>query len=130
MCFIQFSRTRGFGKGYYYAQNCSKTRVFGRSGGGKKTIFHGHGTIVTAEAIGKNFGVYQGVTIGNNIRAGCERTQPIIGDNVTVYANAVVAGGITIGDDASIGTDTIVMKDVPSHSIVYGNPCIIKSKAK
>lgn len=49
---------------------------------------------------------------------------------MTIYANAIVAGGITIGDDVSIGAGAVVMKDVPSHSIVYGNPCIIKPKIR
>ena len=91
-------------------------------------IYHGHGTIVNAHSVGKNFSVYQGVTIGKNPKPGKEIIMPIIGDNVTVYANAVVAGGITIGDNVSIGAGAVVMKDVPADSVVIGNPCIIKPK--
>lgn len=51
---------------------------------------------------------------------------PSIGNNVTVYANAVVAGNIVIGDNVTIGAGSVVMKDVPSNSLVVGKSCIIK----
>ena len=79
-------------------------------------------------SIGKNFSVYQGVTIGRNAKPGREINNPIIGDNVTVFTNAVVAGGITIGDNVTIGAGAVVMKDVPANSIVMGNPCVIREK--
>ena len=56
-------------------------------------IYHGHGTVIAPYSIGKNFSVYQGVTIGRNAKPGREINNPIIGDNVTVFTNAVVAGG-------------------------------------
>ena len=76
-------------------------------------IYHGHGTVIAPYSIGKNFSVYQGVTIGRNAKPGREINNPIIGDNVTVFTNAVVAGGITIGDNVTIGAGAVVMKDVP-----------------
>lgn len=89
-------------------------------------IFHGHGTVVAAHKIGKNCSVYQGVTIGRNPKDGQTICNPIIGNHVSIYTNAVVAGGITIGDNVSIGAGAVVMKDVPSNSVVLGNPCVIK----
>lgn len=91
-------------------------------------IYHGHGTVIAPHKIGKNFSVYQGVTIGRNPKPGRQVNNPTIGDNVIIYANAVVAGGITIGDNVSIGAGAVVMKDVPANSVVMGNPCIIKAK--
>ena len=91
-------------------------------------IYHGHGTVIAPCRIGKNFSVYQGVTIGRNAKPGREINNPIIGDNVTVFTNAVVAGGITIGDNVTIGAGAVVMKDVPANSIVMGNPCVIREK--
>lgn len=89
-------------------------------------IFHGQGTIIHCHAAGKNFSVYQGVTIGRK-DTGREdsRDKPIIGDNVTVFTSAVVAGGITIGDNVTIGAGAIVFKDIPSNCIVAGNPAKI-----
>ena len=93
-------------------------------------VYHGHGTVIAPYKIGRNFSVYQGVTIGNNPKPGQTRHNPIIGDNVSVYTNAVVAGNITIGDNVLIGAGAVVMKDVPSNSIVTGNPCVIRPRVK
>ena len=42
--------------------------------------------------------------------------------------NAAIVGGIIIGDDVLIAPNSYANCDIPSHSIVYGNPCIIKSR--
>lgn len=42
--------------------------------------------------------------------------------------NATIVGKVIIGDDVLIAPNTFVNCDVPSHSIVFGNPCIIKQK--
>ncbi len=70
--------------------------------------------------IGKNFNIHQGVSIGNaqGRRAGA----PKIGDNVSIHANAVLVGGITIGDDVLIAPNAFVNFDVPKGALVLGNP--------
>lgn len=93
-------------------------------------IYHGHGTVILCESAGKNLSVWQGVTIGKSPKPGIKRNKPVIGDNVSIYANAVVAGGITIGNNVSIGAGAVVMKDVPDNAVVIGNPCTIKLKEK
>ena len=42
--------------------------------------------------------------------------------------NAAIVGNITIGDDVLIAPNNYVNIDIPSHSAVFGNPCIIKSR--
>ena len=42
-----------------------------------------------------------------------------------IGAGAVVVGKIMIGDDVLIAPNSFVNCDVPSHSIVLGNPCKI-----
>ena len=98
--------------------------IHGKIGGGL-AIYHGHGTVITPNSIGENFSVYQGVTIGKNITKDRKTDVPTIGNNVTVYANAVVVGGIFIGDNVIVGAGTVVTKDIPSNSVVKGNPCTI-----
>lgn len=93
-------------------------------------IFHGHGTVIGECVIGKNFRIYQGVTIGKNQTPGRERQTPVIGDDVAVFTGAVVAGGITVGDGCSIGANAVVLRDIPRDSLVYGNPCVIREKKK
>lgn len=96
--------------------------------GGGLTVYHGHGTVIVCEKAGINLRVYQGVTIGKNPKGENDRIIPVIGDNVTIYTNAVVAGGITIGNNVDIGAGAVVMKNVPDNTIVIGNPCKFKRK--
>lgn len=49
-----------------------------------------------------------------------------IGDNVFVGYGSILLPGVVIGSNVIIGAGTVVSKDIPSDSIVYGNPCIIK----
>lgn len=65
-----------------------------------------------------------GVTIGRDIR-GKRAGTPKFGKNVCIRCNSTVVGNITIGDDVLIAPNTFVNFDVPSHSIVIGNPASI-----
>lgn len=48
-----------------------------------------------------------------------------IGKNVFIGADAIIMCGITIGDEVVVGAGSVVTKDVPSRSIVAGNPARI-----
>ena len=88
-----------------------------------KGLLIGHfGTIVVNPnaVIGKNFNLSEGVLIGNS--QGKKNGCPIIGDNVCVQANAVIVGGVRIGNDVLIAPGAFVNFDVPDNSIVIGNP--------
>lgn len=94
-------------------------------------FYLGHwGTLVInpQAKIGKNCNIAQGVTIGQQNR-GTKAGVPIIGDEVWIGANAVIVGGITIGNNVLIGPNAYVNFDVPSDSVVIGNPAKILSKA-
>lgn len=82
-------------------------------------------TINSSTIIGKNCNIHKGVTIGAENR-GPRKGAPVIGNEVWIGVNATVVGKIHIGDDVLIAPNSYVNCDVPSHSIVYGNPCIIK----
>lgn len=47
---------------------------------------------------------------------------PTIGNDVWIDPNAVIVGGINIGDNVLIAANSFVNFDVPSNSIVIGNP--------
>lgn len=72
----------------------------------KGTVFpHPIGIVIAKDAqIGKNCVIYQNVTIGKKTGKTKEKA-PMIGDNVTIYANSVIIGEIKIGDNAIIGTN-------------------------
>jgi len=62
---------------------------------------------LNAASIGANFTVYSGATIGTH-KGGI----PTIGDNVSIFPNAVVCGPITIGNNAIIGALSYISHDI------------------
>ena len=52
---------------------------------------------------------------------------PKIGNNVIIFPGASVIGNIEIGDNVVIGANSVVLTDIPSNSIVAGNPAIVVS---
>ena len=76
--------------------------------------------------IGRNCTIFQNVTIGSGKYSEQNKTcVPRIGDNVTIYANAVIIGGIVIGNNVTVGAGAIVINDVEDGMTVAGNPAKI-----
>lgn len=91
-------------------------------------IGHWGRIVINGESkIGEQFMVTHGVTIGRDIR-GKRKGVPTIGNRVAVRANSTIVGNIHIGDDVLIAPNTFVNFDVPSNSIVIGNPAKIISR--
>ena len=91
-------------------------------------IGHTGPVIINPEAVlGKNMNVAAGVTIGYENR-GERMGAPRFMGNCWIGANSVVVGNVTIGEDVLIAPLTFVNFDVPSHSIVIGNPAKIIHK--
>lgn len=102
---------------------------FGRNIGEGLVLGHGWGITVNSRAVlGRNCVLFKGCTIGS-VRSGPRKGVPRLGNNVVVGCNAFVCGGISIGDDVLIAANAFVNFDVPSHSIVIGNPGVVHSKA-
>ena len=96
--------------------------------GGGLMLVHANGiTINHRGSIGEDLTIFKGATIGS-IRSGKKQGTPIIGNRVTICANAMVCGKVTIGDDVLIAAGAYVNFDVPSNSVVIGNPGIIHHK--
>ena len=89
-------------------------------------ISHGQGTILSAERIGANLWVHQGVTIGWDYRGD---RRPIIGDDVFIGAGAKILGAVTVGDGARIGANAVVVSDVPAGATAVGIPARIVADA-
>lgn len=85
-------------------------------------IGHVGGIVVTHRArIGRDCNLSQGVTIGVTNR-GSRAGAPVIGDRVYIGPGAKVLGAVVIGDDAAIGANCVVTRDVPSSAVVIGVP--------
>jgi serine O-acetyltransferase len=86
-------------------------------------VSHGQGTILSAERIGANLHVHQGVTVGWDYRG--DRC-PVIGDGVFIGAGAKILGSVTVGDGARIGANAVVVCDVPPGATAVGVPAVVK----
>ena len=86
--------------------------------GGGLFIQHGFATMISAEKIGENCWINQQVTIGYSGKG----RAPVIGDNVMVTCGAKVLGPITVGDNAVIGANAVVIRDVEPDTVVGGVP--------
>ncbi len=71
--------------------------------------------------IGKNCNIGICVTIGQENR-GKRKGSPVIGDCVWIGSNAIIVGNIKIGNNVLIAPGSYVNFNVPSNSIVIGNP--------
>lgn len=94
----------------------------------KTRLPHPFGVVIgRGVSIGVDCLIYQGVTIGSKLEDGVN--YPVIGNNVTIYANSVIIGDVRIGDNVIVGASTLVIQDVPENSIIVGNPARIISKS-
>jgi serine O-acetyltransferase len=81
-------------------------------------IFHYGGIFVgSAAVIGKNVSISHNVTIGL-AGEGRRRGAPWIGNNVYIAPGANVSGKIRVGNNARIGANAVVNKDVPDNALV------------
>ena len=85
-------------------------------------IDHGMGVVIGETAvIGDDVTLYHGVTLGGTSWSKGKR-HPTLGNNVVVGAGAKVLGPITLSDGARVGSNAVVVKDVPENATVVGIP--------
>ena len=94
----------------------------GATVGRRVFIDHGMGVVVgeTAE-LGDDTTLYHGVTLGGTTWNKGKR-HPTLGRGVVVGAGAKILGPINVGDGAKIGSNAVVVKDVPAGATVVGVP--------
>ena len=93
-------------------------------------IDHGMGVVIgeTAE-IGDDVTLYHGVTLGGTSWKEGKR-HPTLGNGVVVGAGAKILGPIHIGDGAKIGSNAMVVKEVPAGATAAGIPARILDEVK
>jgi serine O-acetyltransferase len=88
-----------------------------------RRVFVDHGAAVVigqTAVVGDDVTIYHQVTLGavgwwrDNERAAGERRHPVVGARVVLGAGATVLGPVNVGDDAVIGAQALVVKDVPA----------------
>jgi serine O-acetyltransferase len=83
---------------------------------------HGTGVVIGETAvIGDRVSILHGVTLGGTGKETGDR-HPNIGDGALLGACVTILGNIKIGAGAMVAAGSLVLKDVPSHSMVAGNP--------
>ena len=92
-------------------------------------IDHGMGVVIgeTSE-IGDNVTIYHSVTLGGispSINSDSQRDvkrHPTLKNNVVVGSGAQVLGPVVVGENAKIGANAVVTKDVPENAVMVGIP--------
>lgn len=85
-------------------------------------IDHGMGVVIGETAvIGDDCTLYHGVTLGG-VSWNAGKRHPTLGNNVVVGAGAKILGPFTVGDGARIGSNSVVVKEVPPGATVVGIP--------
>ena len=97
--------------------------------GRRVKLEHFGGMILGARSIGDDVIIRQNSTFG--IRSVDDlNAKPIIENNVDIGAGAVITGHIRIGQNSTIGANSVVFTDIPKNSIVMGVPAkIISTKS-
>lgn len=92
-------------------------------------IDHGFGVVIgeTAE-IGDDCTIYQGVTLGGTSLFKGAKRHPTLGRGVIIGAGAKVLGAFTVGEGAKVGSNAVVVKEVPPGATAVGNPARIIEK--
>lgn len=97
---------------------------------GVMSFEHPLGTVIGRAKLSDGLFVYQGCTIGGNIKDG-RLDYPVIGKNFRMYSNSKILGRCTVGDNVTLAANTYVINaDIASDSIVFGQSpnLIIKRK--
>ena len=90
--------------------------------GKRLVIDHGTGIVIGETAIiGDDCLLYQGVTLGGTGKDVGKR-HPTLGNNVMVGCGAKILGPFTVGSNARIAANSVVLREVPENATVVGVP--------
>lgn len=79
-------------------------------------VEHPVGSVIGRAKIGNYFFFHQGCTVGENLGS-----FPIIGNNVTMFADSKVLGNSVVGNNVILGANSyIINENIPDNSIVFG----------
>ncbi len=118
-------------KGHFYIARSISQKSRKRTGieihpgatiGKRLVIDHGMGIVIgETTIIGDDCLLYQGVTLGGSGKEKGKR-HPTLGNNVLVGAGAKVLGSFTVGDNARIAANAVVLNEIPENATAVGVP--------
>ncbi len=89
-------------------------------------IDHGMGVVIGETAvIGDDVLMFNGINLGGTTMSPGKR-HPTVGNRVVIGTGAKALGAIYVGDDARIGANAVVVKDVPCGATAVGIPAVIR----
>lgn len=96
---------------------------------------HPMGIVIGDATVGQHVRILQNVALGlKNFTEANRYTAadyPIIHDNATLCAGAIITGPVTVGEGAIVGANAVVLHNVPANAVAVGVPArIIENKAK
>lgn len=94
--------------------------------GNRVFIDHGFGVVIgeTAE-VGDDCTIYQGVTLGGTSLVEGHKRHPTLENGVIVGAGAQILGNFTVGENAKVGSNAVVVRQIPPKATAVGNPARI-----
>ena len=86
-------------------------------------IAHPVGIVIGNCTIGENFTIYQNCTVGTSkIGWDAKGYCPKIGNNVMMYANSLIVGKVNVGDDITLGANSLIIKNTTAFGVYVGSP--------
>ena len=94
---------------------------------GHRVKIHCNGYVAQYTVIEDDVFIGPGVTIANDLHPGCVHSAecmrgPTIRRGAKIGAGATILPFVTIGEQALVGAGSVVTRDVPPETVVYGNP--------
>lgn len=98
--------------------------------GDRLFIDHAMGVVVgeTAE-IGDDVLIFHEVTLGGVTMTPGKR-HPTVGDRAILGAGAKILGPVTVGSDAKVGANAVVVKDIPDNGVAVGVPSHLRATSQ
>jgi serine O-acetyltransferase len=93
---------------------------------------HAGQIIIGPVQMGTNCDIYQGVTLGASESTFGRRSSgpdvPTVGDRAWIGPGAVIAGNVAVENDASVGANSLLVRDVPTRGVMIGVPARLVSR--
>ena len=99
--------------------------IEGRTRIGARTTLAGAVTLVGDVEVGADCIIEANVSVTTAVGGGAQARPLVVGAQARIGAGAVLSAGVRVGADATVEAGTVVLRDVPAHAVVRGNPGVV-----